>query len=275
MTVKDICQVHYFSCVEAYFGAWIKKFVPLPMLYCESFLSWHEICKAFSNGATYADFNLIRRIQDMAEAAGLVTHEKLRGMTDYMPNEKNLILVSVNEKFFPKQKPWRKDHYIAIEKITPTKIDYVNEYPLLVGEMPLTAFREKFGGDSLIYKLCSQDNLFCRQQSAVQANELKTFSVGDIDTFPLLALRDALGILRVSRKRILEWLAWYSDISGLHQAERLPVCIKEQIQAADKYYLQAQSMFLRKKSDDSIIQRIIADIRQKEEKIKLFAKEEL
>lgn len=275
MTVKDIRQVHYFSCVEAYFGAWIKNFIPLPMLYCDSFISWYEICNSVKYGADYADFRLIRRIQDLAELSGLVSRKKTNGKIDWKCDANSLTLVSVNEKFFPKRKPWQKEHYIAIENITPKKISYVNESPLSVGRMPLSAFYDRFGGDSVLYRLGRQDNSVFYRQSDCLRHLLKTFPVCNADPLPLLALRDALGILRVSRRRTIEWLAWDNGVTGRAQTKRLTLAIQEQVRAADKYYLQIQFLRLKKRSDDSLIQSIFAEISRHEESIKQFAIKEL
>lgn len=275
MTIKDICQVHYFSCVEAYFGAWIKSFVPLPVLYCDSFVSWYEICNTFKNGVDYANFCSIRRIQDFAELNGLVSHKKIYGKIDWTFDPKRLTLVSVNENFFLKQKPWRKDHYIAIENMTPKRINYVNEYPLSIGKMPLSTFYDNFGGDSLLFQLNRQNYAPFYRQSDNLRYLLKTFSIGNPDALPLIALRDALGILRVSRRRTIEWLAWDNSVTGREQTKRLTLAMKEQLRTADKFYLQIQLMILKKRNDNSLINALFSDIRRHEESIKQFAKEEL
>ena len=117
MKIEDICKVQYLSCVEAYFGAWVKDKIPLGALYCESFLSWTEILKAFSSYETYANFSKIRRLQDFAEHIGLISHK----MTDTLLSSdqfdvKTLTLFAVNDSFFVKRKAWREDHYIAINE---------------------------------------------------------------------------------------------------------------------------------------------------------------
>lgn len=275
MTIKDISKVHYFSCVEAYFGAWIKNFIPLPMLYCDSFISWYEICNAVKYGADYANFCLIRRIQDLAELSGLVSRKKINGKIDWKCDAKSLTLASVNENFFPKRKPRLKDHYIAIESMTPKKISYINEFPLSIGRMPLSAFYDRFGGESVLYKLGRRNDTIFYRQSDCLRNLLKTFPICDTDPLPLLALRDALGILRVSRRRTMEWLAWDNSVTGRAQTKKLMLAVQEQVRSADKYYLQIQSLRLKKRSDDSLIQSIFADIRRHEKSIKQFATKEL
>ncbi len=242
MTVKDICKVHYFSCVEAYFGAWIMRFIQLPLLYAQSYLPWNEIVRAFEDDSVeYINFPHIPRIQDFAERIGIVTHRKQRGLPQNV-NRNDLLLLSVKENFFSKRKPWRSDHYIAAE-LTGKKIKYCNEYPLVSGEIEKTAFNEQFGGESLVYSLLSCDltqaKKICMQQITAIYEKRENYLY---PTLPLNRLRDAIGILRVSRKRTVEWLAKQDFISGKDELRKKLV---GQIEYADNCYFRLQSIMIR------------------------------
>ncbi len=271
MTIKDIYSVHYLSCVEAYFGAWIKNYVPLPALYCTSFLPWDEIVSAFASGARYVDFALIPRIQELAEEAGLTLHEKGDLIPTYM-NEHDLTLLLVNRSFFTKQIPWREDHYIAVDKLTESKIIFLNEYPMSKAEMFLTDFQEKFGGKCLVYRVQNQDySLLSRRGDLQREGMKKFFAFKDASSLAVLSLRDAIGILRVSRKRVLTWLEWENP----HCAEGLKSVLREQIRFADKSYLQVQTMIIRKKIYQTVLSAMCDGIKAFEAEIIRAAKEDL
>lgn len=258
MKVKDICKVQYLSCVEAYFGAWFRDYVELPALYCESYLSWHEIAGAFSNSTVnYANFSLIPRLQELAERVGLVTHCKENGFP-VKRGKGELVLLSVKENFFTKQKPWRSDHYIALEKCTAKKIYYLNEYPLEEGETPFAEFSDKFGGTCLIYRATGNDGQAgLLWQSKTQAERLSGDKLSEPpQIISVKRLRDAVGILRVSRRRTMEWLTWYAKNRYIADAERLRKRLTEQISYADKCYFLLQKMMIRCERDEKILRGI-------------------
>lgn len=245
MTTKDICEVHYLSCVEAYFGAWIKNFIELPLLYAESFISWNDILKSFQNpSVNYANFSLIPRIQDFAERIGIVAHRKEQGVPRGI-KKGELVLLSVKENFFSKQKPWRSDHYIAVERVTAKSIKYLNEYPLESGELLRTEFNDKFGGNSLIYTLCSAEMDFAKKSDILQCakpTNLQHFCPSEL---PLQRVRDAIGVLRVSRRRTVAWLDWYTRKNYVPNKEKIRETLLAQIKYADNSYFRLQSMIVR------------------------------
>lgn len=249
MTIKDIVNVHYLSCVEAYFGAWIGKYIPLPSLYSQSYLPWSEIVRAFSDpSVTYTNFSRIKRLQTLAEEAGITDHRKINGIPED-PEKNRLLLLSVSERFFTGQKAWRSDHYIAVTKLTKRKIVYLNEYPLGKGEISISEFYEKFGGDSLVFSLRNTD----------------VKSIGGQNNFPSVLcnrtdklhgvwltarrLRDAIGILRVLRRRTVDWLGWSADDSVCFK-NKLRDKMLEQIRFADRCYFDLHRMILRGKEPE-------------------------
>ena len=269
MTTKDICKVHYLSCVEAYFGAWIKDFIELPLLYGESYISWNDIVNAFNNPmVNYANFPCIPRIQDLAERIGIVTHRKEQGIPQ-LGNKCELILLSVNESFFQKQRPWRIDHYIAVEELTAKKLKYLNEYPLEAGELTIKEFNSKFGGDSLIFSLSSTGNHIIEKKRLSQLqipNDLQ-FTCDSI--LPIQRLRDAIGILRVSRRRTAEWVDWYSRQNSISNLAQLQEKLSAQIKFADNCYLRLQSAILRNNElHKSILQEMTERLADMEIQIK-------
>lgn len=245
MTVSDFGKVQYLSCVEAYFGAWIRRRIPLPALYSKSYLSWPEITRAFADDrVSYAAFSFIERLQDFAEHIGITTHRKVCGI----PNEndrKDLLLISVTERFFDRQRPWRNDHYIAVTKHTKRKIVYLNEYPLEKGEILSSDFSEKIGKDCLIFSWKKRSSFEFEDESDSQLQAIVYSGKGNAVTLTAIRLRDAVGILRVSRRRTVEWLDWYSRKKDIPFHARLRECLMKQIFFADKCYFQLQRMILR------------------------------
>lgn len=259
MTIKDICKVHYLSCVEAYFGAWIRDYIELPALYCESYLSWDEVVRAFTDDrVNYADFSLIPRLQELSERVGITTHCK-GNVIPAVRGKDELMLLSVKENFFSRQKPWRSDHYISVERLTEKKISYLNEYPLEEGEISLAEFSDQFGGTCLIYRVTGNDGQAeILRQSELQLQKLRGNELSKMpNSLSVKQLRDAIGILRVSRKRTLEWLTWYEQNCYVIGGDELRERIAKQINYADKYYFLAQRLMIRGETDENFIQEAV------------------
>lgn len=262
MTEKDICKVHYLSCVEAYFGAWIKEYIPLAALYCGSYLTWREILESFTRPEIgYANFSAIKRIQDLAEEAGIIIHLKQNGFPDKR-NEIDLMLLSVNESFFGLRRAWRKDHYIAVEALSESKISYLNEYPLERKEIPIQTFKEQYGGNYLIYSFVS-DNLSgladCEHAQWKKICEPKEREI----CYPssTIRLRDAIGILRVSRRRTLEWLKYYAAIRNIFGIERICERFTEQINFADRSYFELAKILARRgNAEQAALNKIVDEL---------------
>lgn len=242
MTINEIGKVHALSCVEAYFGAWVKDYAELPALYAESYLPWGEIVTAFETPTVrYANFPYLPRIQDLAERYGMVTHRRERGLPQRR-SDGDLVLLYANEKFFSKQKPWRGDGCIAAE-ITDRSIKYFNEYPLESGEIPRAEFEDKFIGESLVYSFSGTDAVPERGASLLQSPRAARAPYGA--DFTLQRLRDAIGILRISRRRTAEWLDWYAREHNVPQKEKIRNRLVGQIRYADECFVRLQGALIR------------------------------
>ena len=273
MIKEDICKVHYLSCVEAYFGAWIKEHVPLGALYCESFLRWQEILAAFARETTtYASFTEIPRLQDLSEELGLTAHERTESLiAPETFDAKTLTLFGVKESFFTGRKAWREDHYIAVTRYTKKWIDYINQFPLEEGKVQTKRLVADLSGRCLIYRNTKNyDKALFAEKCDRQAERLRT-QTGE--EYPVLTdavrLRDAIGVLRVSRRRVLDWLTWYTHSFGHTELERIRGPIEEQIQAADRAYLQLHMYLVRRQQPDAeFLTSITEELSRYEQNIK-------
>lgn len=247
MKIKDILKVHYLSCVEAYFGAWIQKFLDLRMLYCESWLSWNDILKIFiTSKIQYANFYGIRRIQDLAECAGIVKHIRRDDLNDLSSKKNILNLLSVKKEFFHSQMPWREDHFIAVLSFSEKNIRYINQYPLSKGKISKIDLLKSFGGVNLIFELNTQkhvDKIFVdkhREQIKKIVLYEEKFKFRAVSERSLL---DALGVLRISRRRTLEWANKYIKEDFLKT--KIQQNMREQLLLADKAYSHVQYNLLK------------------------------
>ena len=154
-TKSEVNRALGLSCVEKYFLAWLGRFTDVSRLYGETFIAFPQVMEDFSRGATYQNYVGFRRVQDIAEEQGIVTHKFISCKADEAieilkkRNENELRLIRVNGNFFKgyKRLPWREDHYIAVDE----NLHYVNEYPLSEGNFSSTEFEEVYDRAIIIY----------------------------------------------------------------------------------------------------------------------------
>ena len=213
LTKKEISETLGLSCVEYYFLAWLKKYYDITKLYGHSFISLGQVFDDFSHGATYQNYCYLPRLQDVAEEYGVVEHmfyacsgsealELLRKQSQDV-----LCMIRVNTSFFTgfKRSSWREDHYVCVND----KLEWINEYPLSEGRFTVENFLQVYDGGVCIYRL--NDASVSVPDFASEGFRTQLFRVKDLPT-SLGALESAIGILRVTRKRLEKY---YVDKEGV------------------------------------------------------------
>lgn len=220
MKKEVLPQNPYLSCVEAYYLAWLSEFFDVRKLYAESFVEIAEVMKGFAFGAKYENYGRIARVQDTGERLGVTTHEIFSGSLSchcegrspaaipYNIQPHNLTLMRVNEKFFRGSlTAWRDDHFIAVTR-NRNGYDYVNHYPLSCGELTQAQLFDVYGGTMLAYAYCDKFNvaLYDKKRAETLMRLKETPQSNCFKTLSGAALRDALGLLKISRERMRLWL---------------------------------------------------------------------
>ncbi|MCH5164502.1 MAG: hypothetical protein J1F36_05745 [Clostridiales bacterium] len=240
LTKKDIANTLGLSCVEKYFLAWLKKYFDVSQLYGCSFVSLSQVFDDFARGATYQNYCYLPRLQDTAEEYGIVTHryktfssanaiEFIRGIPDG-----ELCFIRVNSAFFTdyKRAAWREDHYISID----SKLEWVNEYPLSTGAFDSQSFARVFDGAICIYSI---NNTKVELPDLVtKAFATQNFSQYDIPR-SLDQLESAIGVLRVTRKRLEKFFA---------SNDKVRMFLSEENVLLDKIYFNSRLHQLKDKS---------------------------
>ena len=253
------------SCVENYFMGWCRENeISLEMLYNQSFVSISECADAFINkGERYENYGGIKRIQDVAEEYKIVKHnyyDKNFCLTSLIKTEiaeNSLILVQVNKNFFTDtvRVPWREDHYICITKITDSGFNYINNYPLKEGIMESEQLIYNFGGSVIVYKktgcydienIISQNN---KQLDKMILSGNYNFNI-DLTAENSQKLRDCIGILKISRKRLFTWINYMSNLYSIVCDGELEECLKKDNEYLNRLYTYLEVQKLRKKFDN-------------------------
>jgi hypothetical protein len=252
MNKNDLVDQLNLSCVENYFLAWLSKYYDISKLYGLEFRSAVDILDDFSHGATYENYYKISRIQDIAKDYKLINkmifssnaYDALSIIENLDDN--SLCLMKVNNLFFEKlpRSPWRDDHFIVFD----SNLNWVNQYPLSKGSFTYGDYVRSYDNLLLIYQINDLTiSITDKVSKEIKTQDLK---LKDIPS-KLSDLESAVGILRITRKRLKEY---YKDNILAYTV------LTEEVDLLDKLYLQIRRDILKgnlnknfKDSIDSII----------------------
>ena len=191
------------SCVEYYYLGWLAQYYPVGKLFAQSFVPVKKVFNDFAKGSKYELYDGIPRVQDIAENYGVTEHEfktlSCEQALKYISAQGyyDLCLIRVNDVFFEnsKRRAWREDHYVAVDK----KLGWVNEYPLSEGKFTAEEFERVYGGATCCFFL---KDLKAQPKDEVTDRIIRQDFDGINTDISAEAFESALGILRVTRKRL-------------------------------------------------------------------------
>ncbi len=265
MTKEDIKNALSLSCVENYFLGYFKNKFDIRALYVNSFLPFDKVMDDMINGDVKYEYYPLERLQNTAELLGITTHVK-KVKFNYFPNRLNLI--RVNKNFFKNIKllPWRNDHFIVIEKIN-DQFRFINNYPLSEGIIQKDIIAEIFDGTALVF--CETDNFnedvyeqLCNNRYVnFKDNKINEYQISKIN---MQNLRDALLILKISRKRLIEWVKFESERKNFADISKIIDSGNKIVKMFDDLIITLQLQHLRKTFDGEIINKKFDELKNKD-----------
>lgn len=241
LSKKDLTEVLSLSCVESYYLAWLKKYFDISNLYGQYFRSVKEIMNDFSNGSIYENYYQIPKMQDIAEELGITKHrfykcdfkETVSLITNN--NSNNLCLIKVNSHFFKNYKrvPWREDHYICVY----LDLNWINQYPLSSGVFTYEDLEKCFDGTLIIYELNNSKIILDENiKNKIINQDINNIKIPFVNN----SFLDAVGILRITRKRLLLYFKDNLELVNL---------LALYINYLDKIYIQIRLLILKNEKE--------------------------
>jgi len=153
--------------------------------------------------------------------------------------------------------PWRYDHLLLAYKIEDDVISFLDDYPQRSIQYTVNDLKDIFIGSVIQIKpirlfeineyleACSQALLHMEVSRCPLFNEYG-FS-------RIIYIRDAIGILRISRNRIFEWYKWMLINEYIKPDSELANLLDSQIKAMNKLYSSIEYIRLRKTDGSNLI----------------------
>lgn len=269
MNREELSKALSLSCVENYYLVWLGRYIDIRKLYFNSFISAAEVLNDFlTNDADYANYAKIKRIQDIAEEMGVSRHVMYNSLM-LNKDKDNLILIRVNKSFFNSSKlvPWRADHYICILQYKSKNLKYINNYPLSIGILTEEKLKEYFDNNVLVYTFNKNINLEKCEDQAFNILFDNNVHIVLPDNYNIKKLRDAIGILKVTRKRLWEWLKYMAEKKRFVIDFLISEYFMKHISKLEKLYLRLEFSIIRNKQDIKYFNAEINEIGAAEKKL--------
>lgn len=243
------------------------------VLCCSSYISFYDAIDLFLNKeASYVYFDGIPRLQRTMDEIGLaeimwhdIQSVDLKDLIKTNIDQGNLLLITVDvekcKEFKIPVRPLREDHYLCI-------YDYGLETVSMIDDLTGQKVEIKYEDLS---NLCHIEVGVLKEKKLFTLEKYKDNITGQLDLIgtsikrerdcnqqldvlmaikELLVLREAVGILRVSRKRVLAWLEWCKDGGQYNISHSAITTLKELVELIDKYYTKIEYFRLRRKKKD-------------------------
>ncbi|MFF2483004.1 hypothetical protein [Paenibacillus sp. NPDC058071] len=237
------------SCIENhYMAVLMKNDFPYHAVYYKSFIPVINVVVDFmKNGSSYAYYRGLERLQYTGKQLGLaqtkayenLDFEKVKQMLETELTVKRLpILMRVDASKIDNvaDLPWREDHFIMIFGIRDEKVLLMDDFPKRVFEMDFSQLQSAYNDEIILFELLpsnkirqnAYEQLLIEIQAARIAYDAHAFEqmLESISLDNLSALRDAVGILKISRRRMESLAASLGEqgaslLNELNEANRL------------------------------------------------------
>lgn len=250
MNKGDLSKVLSLSCVENYFLGYFQSKFDVRLLYTESFVPFNDVVDSFLKGIVSYENYPLPRLQDVSEKLGLTCHTM---RTEICTENEQLSLIRVNKEFFRNSKllPWRSDHYISIEKRANEYL-FLNNYPLSDGILSQNELIKIYDGISLLYR--QKDRFYIEKYEAVcklQHERLAEETIEDvrIGEGDIIALRDAMLVLKTLRKRLIEWLQYEGEMGRFDDGLSFRLLSDKLVKQYNDFNVMVQLQIARKRAN--------------------------
>lgn len=241
------------SCVEKSvlgFLEYIKY--PYQILFIDSYINLESVFTDFlETNVPYMKFTGLKRLQQVSEELGILKTEYMETNFDKMVQcscieltERRPLLVRVKPNKLPNAKfmPWAEEHFILLYKID-NEFFLLNQYPLSEYVMTLDEIRDIYDGAILrivpIFNVDLKQYKQMAQKTIEKIAKQKEYNfIYEITDDNVEHLRNAVGVLKLSRLQIKEWLVWLkSNFDEINYHIEVIPYLEELVSIFNKLYL--------------------------------------
>lgn len=260
------------TCVENYLVWFLQNSgFKIENLYCDSYIEITKVINDFISGnVSYENYNGLTRLQNVGFDLDCLEMKFYRDLgyddlINMIPKDNTFCLLAGMTPEFVKNifkvMLWRDDHFIYIYNKTGNEINFLNDTPSLDVTCTQDEIRRNFNGLGILFSYKSDINqnfLFNKISELVERVSIPETIICNITEIPSLrGLRDAIGVLRISRRRIQnlskidlfseyikDYITFDNDLNELNNNLNSFYSLLEYYNLRNKYDLQKINEFL-------------------------------
>ncbi len=214
------------SCIENYIlYALAEHGYNYTFLYGKSYVPFNTVAFDFLyKNAAYASYDSIERLQKSVKDMGVIISE-YNFAPESIPDtdSSEYLAVSVSSDYITQKygsKLWRDDHFILLKGSGENEYFYLNDIPRDCGTIKKDIVKSIYTGTYFRYSIISPEKdgheyIFTDIAEKIKNENRLTDDLPDILNAEIL--RDIIGILKISRKRIYEYCSNKLDVSFMNE----------------------------------------------------------
>ncbi len=216
---KELGEVYAISCVERYILAYLKKMeIDISLLYYNSYLSINHILSDFVlKNVSYVNYDVIPRIHDIAiESKVLNLYSELDSELSFMEDGVHEYLLEMKPEVYKQlyeKESWREDHFFYAKKYIDGTYLFLNDNPLQEKLIDVIEMKRLYNQRYLAFN-CTGNQLdkdAALKKLSIQYEIESNFEKCMMGQIKYNVLRDILCMLRISRKRVSDFIGlWIS-----------------------------------------------------------------
>ena len=217
------------SCIENYLiYALHEQNRKYAFLYYKSYISLLDIINEFANNrVAFSSFYFIDRLHKTAKENGvIISNYEKNSLIPNLSDSTEYLAISIEPEFIKNKYNttlWRDDHFLLIKKQNNDNYYYLNDNPRDSGIINVNELHKIYSGTYFLFSLTKPKTYSIKEtiyyieyllESIKNDENLLTskFIINDI-----IAFRDIIGILRITRKRIYNFCEEYIDVSFINE----------------------------------------------------------
>jgi hypothetical protein len=278
ISINLLKETQGISCVENYYIALLRHLeLPYPIIFYKSHLNFIKTVSSFlENHSAYLGYYELERVFVTGKDLGLleVVTQKNIPLSSFMDEVENVLrtgipfLSMVDCTKLPRNSnitPWREDHFVMVIGKDKDNLILLDDTPIRKLEIPFSLFSEAFMSACSFFRVLGSYNVeFMKNKISLLSyinddNEIIQYKL-NLTYDSLIYLRDAIGILRVSRKRIRLLLRWFFEGADNSYFTNLITQIETVIPKFDHLYAVIEAYRIRKKIREGNIYNLIDEI---------------
>lgn len=216
---NDVNEVYSVSCVERYVLAYLRKLgVNISYLYCNSFLSVNHLISDFtSKEVTFANYSELSRIQDIAVEFKILELEGRKDSSlDFLHDNSFEYLLEMKPENFRNlygKDAWREDHFFYIKQCEDGQYYYLNDNPLqdkiISADELMKLYNQRYVAFRYMENQIDKPSILSR--FVEQYEREKLFNICTVEQINYEVLRDIISMLRISRKRVSDFISEWKE----------------------------------------------------------------